>query len=597
MSVFAGANRSKIFRCARGFVFSVGLAAAMASTGAACWVQFLRPDARYSVVALLPDLALLVGLLSIFWMAAKNFPRSASVVSLVTCMAWSFAYYSQIQFLLETGRFASRALIEYSVANVEHVWRVAGSGIDVGYLVRISVAAGFIAAFSGLSALHASLERAGFIAGFLAALCVVGTVALPEEYGAITGPLLYGRVENDLPALSGARPTYGEPAILKRSSLERKFPNIVLWIIESGRADLIRADSPDMPPRFLNQIAKESLVFERAYTTTSHTSKALVGILCGHYPHPLMEIVEAAHSGFPLNCLPRILRPLGYTSHFLQAALGAFENRRDLARNLGFDHVVVQEDLGSKYKRAGYLGMDERALFEPLHRATASAAGGPVLITLLTNLTHHPYAMPGTQQPEETAREAYQSVVNYTDGFLSEAFSQISSTINWDQTILFVVGDHGEAFGEHGLYQHDSVGYEEVVRVPLMLRIAGKNLSGADRRLRQTVDVVPTVLDLLGVEWRGNIAGSSLLEEAGHSSVVTSCWPTLSCHSVIFADDMKVVFHFGVAREEVYDLSKDPKERTNLAIRSDTSRVIQEAEARIAWMRAWATSPYQDPQD
>lgn len=552
------------------------------------------PGASYLGIQGLRDLLLLFVLLCCATVGARFAPRTGSALTLSIAIIWAVAYIGQLQFLIKTGTFASRPLILYSLTHPETVGRVALSELDGEFCLKLALSIGLIMAAFLARPLHRVLTR-GLIPtanGWLAAIIAVGATIVPVQSGGLTGALLNSGFATDLPPVFDLPPPYRAPHAEAPADGET-LPDVVILIVESGRADLVDLDSASPRPVFINRIARESATFSRAYTTTSHTSKALVGIHCGHYPHPDMRIIEAMPEGLSLTCLPKILANVGYQTHFLQAALGAFENRPGLTRNLGFEKTVVQEDLSSSYAKAGYLGMDERALLDPLEKIVANRDGGhPLLITVLTSLSHHPYAMPGQSLPAEAPPFAYGTAIEYVDDFLAEAYSRMGRYIDWENTILVLMGDHGEAFAEHGLLQHDSVSYEEVIKIPLMVRYPRRLIPRNDSRLRQAIDVLPTILDLANLKWTGEIAGRSLLNESGHRSVVSSCWPTRTCHGVNFEDGMKVVYRFGDTREEVFNLIEDPGERIDLASQPGAGKLIFAAAERIAVMRKEAESEY-----
>jgi arylsulfatase A-like enzyme len=82
--------------------------------------------------------------------------------------------------------------------------------------------------------------------------------------------------------------------------------------------------------------------------------------------------------------------------------------------------------------------------------------------------------------------------------------------------------------------------------------------------LRSQIDLFPTVLELLDVEWEGVLPGRSLLQEQGHEHLLASCWYTDFCTAGRTAD-LKLIYHFGRQPPELYDLAADPTERRDLA--------------------------------
>ncbi len=81
-----------------------------------------------------------------------------------------------------------------------------------------------------------------------------------------------------------------------------------------------------------------------------------------------------------------------------------------------------------------------------------------------------------------------------------------------ERTLLVVTSDHGEAFGEHGYLWHERGVYDELVRVPLLVRLPGGELPGEITALTQSIDLLPTVFDLIEVPYpRQGVQGRSLL--------------------------------------------------------------------------------------
>ena len=111
-------------------------------------------------------------------------------------------------------------------------------------------------------------------------------------------------------------------------------------------------------------------------------------------------------------------------------------------------------------------------------------------------------------------RDLYDGEISYVDEQLGRLLDALRRSGQYDDTLLIVAGDHGEAFGEHGDFVHGHLAYEEVMHVPLLVKfpaalgIAG----GAVDALAQLTDIAPTVLDVLGLgEQARAMQGVSLL--------------------------------------------------------------------------------------
>jgi arylsulfatase A-like enzyme len=103
----------------------------------------------------------------------------------------------------------------------------------------------------------------------------------------------------------------------------------------------------------------------------------------------------------------------------------------------------------------------------------------------------------------------------------------------YDNTLLIVTADHGEAFGEHGQWQHGAAPYQELIRVPLLMRFPGQLSAGqVFRENVQHIDLAPTVLDAVGLPLPEDFQGRSL------APLVTGQrkeWP----HAVVYAEGGK----------------------------------------------------------
>ncbi len=535
--------------------------------------------------ALLPELAAVVAFECV-WLVAGAFGgigerawRAGVLASHLLAQAFLLAEH---QFFLHTGTRLDPTLVWYAARHAGWLGGLVGSGVDLALVPRLALAAMCVGLGWAQLRRHVTLGSAlgAAVPGAILVLSVGVIAAVPTPRGeaaALGGRALAGlggsgpsvEVESDAWLAAHVLPIYDPPRVI--AAPPRRRPNVVLLVLESTRADAVppwaRQDLWVHAP-FLADLAKRAVVFDTVYTTVPHTSKALVGILCGMYPVLRMPIVESVPDQLPLRCLPKLLREVGWRTGFFQTAKGAFEDRPGLLANLGFETWRVQEDLGEAFQKTGYFGMDEFAMLEPALRWIDENPEQPFFATLLSVTPHHPYHVPGAEPPasHELEPKAYLQAIAHVDRFAAALHARLADRGLLERTLFVVVGDHGEAFGEHLRRQHDVVPYEEGVRVPLY--VAGpEQWIGEPRHiggLRHHVDLVPTLLDLVGVEWKGELPGRDLLASDGHESVVASCWYTDYCMA-LRAGDLKLVHHFGRRPTEVYDLASDPRETRDLA--------------------------------
>lgn len=495
------------------------------------------------------------------------------------------------RYFLATGTRLNADLVVYALRYAGSMGGILEEGFDLQFigpilLVLLAVLAAWVASRTSPVRIFGASASVEALLLAVAALILVDRPSRGEIPEALLDHMLSGGegAASDIQAFG----PYERPVLASKAKRPR---DVVLVILETFRADAVGAylgypESTDTPE--LDRLAREGVVVENTYATVAHTSKALVGILCGGFPRLNLQIDEAREGGLPLACLPRLLGELGYRTRFAQTADGSFEDRIGLVRNMGFEAWRMREDLDGEV--AGYLGMDERALIAPAVEWAKEDDERPLFLTLLTSVSHHPYHVPGDPPVEGQATwEDYRKSVRHVDAAVGEIVAALKKEL--PDAIFVLVGDHGEGFGEHGIWGHNLLAYEEGIRVPLIFHGADDLLPrGRLGGLRHQVDLLPTLLDLLGVEWEGSLPGLSLLEPKGHQYVVSSCWLRRRCIALRIGD-LKFIDHYDLERMEVYDLAADPAEKENLASYYPRA-VLRSAEARLRRIQADLESVY-----
>jgi arylsulfatase A-like enzyme len=180
----------------------------------------------------------------------------------------------------------------------------------------------------------------------------------------------------------------------------------------------------------------------------------------------------------------------------------------------------------------------------------------------------------------------YDAEILYTDGQLGRFLDELASTGLYDRSLIVVVGDHGEAFHEHGLWQHTLTLYEEMIRIPLIVKWPQTSPTGETAVPVSQVDIFSTILEAAGVPPPPN-QGTSLLElsdeetsPGGERHLVSEAgWKSgdrMVRKIAVRARDHKYIVVMEdeagkgwppskVSREELYDLERDPTEQQDLA--------------------------------
>ncbi len=317
------------------------------------------------------------------------------------------------------------------------------------------------------------------------------------------------------------------------------------------------------PTPHLALLAAQGASFPNARSIVTHTTKALFALLTGRVPAASQDIAETVPVEKPYAGLATILeKSLGFRTAFFQSAKGTFESRPGLVHNLGFDKFWAREDLNDPNQFVGYLGSDEFAMLEPITRWIQSA-DNPFLLVVLCSVTHDPYDVPewfGQEPPELVDR--YQEAITYTDRFVAALDVQLTDLNLTDDTIFCVVGDHGEAFGEHRMMGHERIAFDEVLRVAMCLR-APFLVEPGTRVTRPvgSVDLTPTILGLLGFDLESaNFDGINVLEPLPEDRrVYFSGWMQQGPAGFV-QGDRKIIYDPEHGTVTLYRLDADPLE-------------------------------------
>ncbi|MBK7644316.1 MAG: sulfatase [Planctomycetes bacterium] len=284
-------------------------------------------------------------------------------------------------------------------------------------------------------------------------------------------------------------------------------PNLLFVSIDTLRADHLgcygyhRPTSPN-----IDALAARSVLFEHAESASSWTLPSLTALMTGlsvtgHNCDHLGSRLDPSYT-----TLAELLRDAGYdtqivASHlFLGAPYGLQQ---------GFTHVdtsVVQEENDITSPDVTRLGL------EWLRNKSAVHDGVPWMLWLHYFDPHAPYlAHEGVSGRfgVESDLDRYDGEIAYTDRYVGELLDELARSPQAQNTIVVLVADHGEEFGEHGNFGHGYALHEECVHVPLVLHVPGI----APRRVSDlvpTIDLLPTLLELCRVPLRHEIEGQPM---------------------------------------------------------------------------------------
>jgi phosphoglycerol transferase MdoB-like AlkP superfamily enzyme len=342
---------------------------------------------------------------------------------------------------------------------------------------------------------------------------------------------------------------------------------------------------------FLDQLAKSSLLAERAYVVLPRSSKGSVAINCGIEP-PLYPGPEFEPNEIPAPCLASLLKDQGYRTVFFQSNSNSIDNFRDVTEGFGYEEFYSTESMDTKgFQVTNTFGYEDDIMLRPSEGwLRAYGYDKPFMAEYLTGTGHYGYeCIPnryGTKDfSEDEQLNRYLNCLRYLDFFLNNLFDQYKKLGLYDNTIFVIFGDHGEGFGEHDRFLHGDTIYEEGLRIPLIIHAPGW-FEGGQREggLSSQIDILPTVLEILGYEVKnGKYPGYSLLHPVPEDrTLMFSCISSFKCLASLKGEE-KYVYNYGNQPDEVFNLSKDPLEENNLASLYSKEELDKRREDLLAW--------------
>lgn len=351
--------------------------------------------------------------------------------------------------------------------------------------------------------------------------------------------------------------------------------NIIVVSLESAGAQYLTAygGGLDLMPNF-SEMARRGMLFESAYAAYPESVKGLFSILCSTFP--AFDTSPEDHARLACRSLPSVLAGAGYRTALFHSGRFMYLGMDSVIGQRGYDTLEDAGDIGGDYQSS--FGVDEPSTVRRiLGWLDNLPANQPFFATYLPVAGHHPYDTPERGRfPEDEEFGRYCNALGYGDAALGQLLRGVRARGLEEKTLWIVLGDHGEAFGQHpGNFGHTFFLYEENVRVPFLVFAPG--LFDRPVRVRRTaslVDAAPTVLDFLGLEPPACYQGRSLLENA---SPMALFFTDYSLGLLGLRDGQwKFIYEIDSGRSKLWDLDVDPGER------NDLSAAYPE---RVAWYR------------
>jgi arylsulfatase A-like enzyme/Tfp pilus assembly protein PilF len=376
--------------------------------------------------------------------------------------------------------------------------------------------------------------------------------------------------------------------------------NLLLVTIDTLRADRLgcygysQIETPN-----LDRIARQGVLFENAVASAPLTAPSHASMMTGVYPtvHKVRNT-----GGFVLSPsdakLAKILQDQGWDT-------AAFVGSSVLKRRFGFNHgFAVYDDEMPTSKSGSAVAEPERRAGEVVDRAVKwldTQSGKPFFLWVHVYDPHIPYDPPDPFREKYKDRR-YDGEIAYTDQQLGRLFDAAARKSRPENTLIAVLSDHGESFSEHGEYTHGVFLYDATLRIPFLMAGPGIPAGLRVKQQARTIDLLPTVMELMGSKAPAGIQGTSLAPAFRGKEVQTA---------YAYAETLFPKFNMGWAelramrttrwkyvrapKPELYELAQDPAETTNV-IAGHTAEA-QELEAQLKVVSGGAEKVAAAPMD
>jgi uncharacterized protein (TIRG00374 family) len=408
-------------------------------------------------------------------------------------------------------------------------------------------------------------------------------------------------------ALAQPRPAQAPVEAIPQALRDK--PNVILIGVDTLRADRLGCYGyPEKNSPAIDALAADGVLYRNMLAQSSWTKPSFATIFTSLYPSSHTAVSKANRLPQGATTLAEVLRAAGYTT-------GGIADNINVAPLFGFDQGFDSYNyLEPDYPLGASATSSELTFYQALRRVYAFLTGDRVVVQeyyqdadTVTRAAlgwleehrggrfflflhymdpHDPYmahpyngvgyARASNQNPDPgmapTFSRLYDGEIRYLDQYLGQLFAWLKQAGLYEDTLIVLTGDHGEEFQEHGGWWHGETLYEELLRVPLIVKYARGARTGTEvAEVARSLDIAPTVVDALGLSipstWQGRSLWSAteppaytFAEEEFEGNVIREVQQ--GPRKLILANRENPR---GLPAEALFDLSTDPGEQHNVA--------------------------------
>lgn len=414
-----------------------------------------------------------------------------------------------------------------------------------------------------------------------------------------------GTILGPLAVVLGASCAQGDPPSQDSGPATIGHPNVLLIVIDTLRQDHLSCYGYEaITTPSIDALARESVIYTRAYSQAPWTTPSIGSLLSSRYPTALGIKGDRSILDQDLFLLPEALQQAGFetaavVSHSFCSARWGFAqgfNAFDETNVLG--HGAVTSD-GVTERGLAFLDsvdQDSKPWFLWLHyfdphcafiEHEIPSARPEVYDGLVRSGQLYRELWQARRDLDEEdfteLRRLYDSEIRHTDAAIGRVLAHLKQTGQFENTIVVLTADHGEEFGDHGSIGHAKTLHEELIHVPLIVHFPGVPA----KTVRQPVallDVYPTLLDTLGLEPTPGMEGRDIRPSSAaltEPRMIFSETNRGGRMRAVISGHQKLIARGRFGQLTAYDLAADPTESNPLDLRqSPASQALAPALAQ-----------------
>ncbi len=375
-------------------------------------------------------------------------------------------------------------------------------------------------------------------------------------------------------------------SVLAKRPAQGRANNLILITIDTLRADALPfgGSQYNTAPN-LSALAHRGVVFSRAYAQAPNTHKSVPSLLSGRYPSNIHWLDLRPRYPLPVAHANNVFLAESIKTAQIQTAFVVpFIYAKRLRINQGFTTQIIRRASHHKHDiTADIIANDAIAKL----RKWAIKPGQRFFLWLHFYEAHFPYIKHSQFDFGDSPLQRYLSEVRWIDSQIGRILDELNRLHLSQSTALIVTSDHGEEFGEHQGRFHDDL-YPEDLHVPLLIASPGIPASRIDIPVGLT-DIAPTALELLGISYKRDFDGQSLVPwmEQSPASEPRYIYAELIPDQKVprrmmtyIGPRWQLIVDFANQTRELYDISNDPTAQQNLATEHPDRTDILETQLR-----------------